>query len=79
MMARLTVTLSDGQHRALKEAAARRGKTIGELIEESLRAYGIKTSRRAAELVALARERAGLEEEAALEMAAKETRQDRGR
>ncbi len=35
-MARLTITLSDERHRALKEAAAQRGRSIGELIEASL-------------------------------------------
>ena len=35
-MARLTITLSQERHRALKEAAARRSKTIRSLVEESL-------------------------------------------
>jgi predicted transcriptional regulator len=43
-MARLTITLSPERHRALKEAAARRSKTIHRLVEESLDAYGIKTA-----------------------------------
>ena len=45
-MARLTITLSDERHRALREAAVQRGKTIGQLIEESLDHYGIKKVRR---------------------------------
>ena len=35
-MPRLTITLSDERHTALREAAAQRRKTIGQLIEESL-------------------------------------------
>jgi hypothetical protein len=35
-MSRLTITLSDARHKALKEASAQRGKTIGPLLEESL-------------------------------------------
>lgn len=41
-MARLTITLSDERHRALREAAVKRGKTIGQLIKESLEFYGIR-------------------------------------
>ena len=51
-MARLTITLSDERHRALREAAVKRGKTIGQLIEESLDFYGIKTLRSAEQIVA---------------------------
>lgn len=42
-MSRLTITLSEARYRALKEASARRAKTIGELIDESLEFYGIKS------------------------------------
>jgi hypothetical protein len=35
-MPRLTITLSDTRYWALKETAARRGKTIGATIEECL-------------------------------------------
>jgi hypothetical protein len=76
-MPRLTITLSEERHRALKEAAARRGKTIGQLVEESLDYCGIKTPVRAAELVARARGRARLEEEQALDAAVTETREAR--
>lgn len=73
-MARLTISLPDSVHQALKEAAARRKKTIGELIGESIEAYGIKTEEQAADLVARAREAAGLCEAEALELAVRETR-----
>jgi hypothetical protein len=78
-MARLTITLSDERHRALREAALKRGKTIGQLIEESLEFYGIKTERSAAELVAKARARASLTEPEALRLAVAETRAARRR
>ena len=42
-MARLTITLSDEKHRALKQVAARRGTTIGAIIEESLDQAGVKS------------------------------------
>ena len=53
-MPRMTITLSEERQRALKEAAARRKKSIGQLIDESLEFYGIKTSESAAALVAAA-------------------------
>ena len=78
-MARLTISLSDERHRALREAAATRHKTIGQLIEESLEFYGIKTSRSAEELVAKARGRASLSEADANRVAVAETRAARRR
>lgn len=73
-MARLTITLSDERHAALKEAAARRRRTLGDLIEESLEVYGVKTRRSAEQLVAEARRRSGLTEAAAMRLALRETR-----
>ena len=78
-MARLTITVSDERHRALREAAVQRGKTIGQLIEESLQFYGIKSVRSADELVAKARARASLTETRALRLAVAETRAARRR
>jgi hypothetical protein len=78
-MARLTITLSDERHRALREAAVQRGKTIGQLIEESLEFYGVKSAGSAAALVARARARAGLSEGQALRLAVAETRAARRR
>lgn len=72
-MARLTITLSDELHRSLREAALQRGKTIGQLIEESLQFYGIKSARSAEELVAKARARAALTKGRALSVAVAET------
>ena len=77
-MARLTITLSDERHRALKETAARRGITIGRLIEESLEFCGVKTTDEAATLVARARPRAQMSEDEAVDLATRETRAVRG-
>jgi predicted transcriptional regulator len=76
-MPRLTITLSDEIHRAVKETAARRGKSIRQLIEESLDFYGIKTMEKASFLVSKARKRSGLNEISALELAVEETRAER--
>ena len=76
-MARLTITLSDERHRALKEAAARRGCTIGELVEESLERAGVKTRGDAQNLVARARSRSRLPAEEAERLAVEETRHER--
>ena len=54
-MSRLTITLSEQRYRALKEASAQRNKTIGQLIDESLEFYGIKSRDEARELVRRAR------------------------
>lgn len=78
-MPRLTITLTDERHRALREAAVKRQKTIGQLIEESLDFYGIKTVRSAEQLVAKARTRASLTEAEALRLAVAETRAARRR
>jgi len=76
-MARLTITLSDERHRALKEAAFRRGKTIGQVVDESLDFYGIKSVQSAAELVARARSGATLEDDQARALAVEETHAER--
>jgi len=73
-MSRLTITLSESRYRALKEASARRNKTIGQLIDESLEFYGIKTSEDAKELLRRARSRSHLTEVQALKLADKHVR-----
>lgn len=76
-MSRVTITLPDELHRALKAAAARRGATIGSMVAESLIAYGIKSPNDAASLVERARMHAGLDEERALSLAVSETKEHR--
>ena len=73
-MARLTISLPDELHRALKEAAARRNRPIGELVAESLDFYGIKSEERAEDLVAKARAQSRLSESEALELGSREAR-----
>ena len=78
-MSRLTITLSDARFRALKEASAQRDKTIGQLIEESLEFYGIKSRADARALVLRARGHSGLTEAQALALATKEVKAARKR
>jgi predicted DNA-binding ribbon-helix-helix protein len=68
-MSRLTITLSESRYRALKEAAAQRDKTIGQLIDESLDFYGIKSREQALDLVRRARAHSELNDEQALAQA----------
>lgn len=76
-MSRLTITLDDQLHRALKETAVRQGRTITSIIEESLRLRGIRDQASARSLVARARESARLAPGKALELAVEETRATR--
>ena len=73
-MPRLTISLTDRTHRALKEAAVRQGRSMGALIEESLELRGILPSDTAQEIVARARLSAGLSDEEAMAIAVRETR-----
>ena len=68
-MSRLTIALSEPRYRALKETAAQRGKTMGQVIDESLDFYGIKSNEQALDLVRRARARNGLSDEQALALA----------
>ena len=68
-MSRLTIALSEPRYRALKETAAQRGKTMCQLIDESLDFYGIKSNEQALDLVRRARASNGLNDEQALALA----------
>lgn len=72
-MARLTISLAERTHRALKEAAARQNRSMAAIIEESLQLRGIQPVETAQELVAKARRNAGLDAEEAMAMALEET------
>jgi len=76
-MSRLTITLDDDLHRALTETAARQGRTITSIIEESLRLRGIQDQATARQLVERARQHAHLGPDEALEVAVRETRASR--
>ena len=76
-MSRLTITLDDDLHRALKETAARQGRSIGKIIEESLLLRGIKHMETARQIVARARVNAQSSENEAIRLAVEETRSQR--
>lgn len=76
-MTRLTITVKDDLHQALKETAARTGNTIGKLIEEGLILRGIQSLASAKVLVATARSNAALSEDDAMDIAISETRLNR--
>lgn len=76
-MSRLTITLTESRYKALKEAAVQRDKTIGQLIDESLEFYGIKSREDARELVRRVRAQSALTEADALELAQAEVRAQR--
>ena len=78
-MNRLTISLSPPRYRALKEASAQRGKSIGQLIEESLEFYGIKTKDEALDIVKRARAHSGLDDTQAMDLANEQVRQQRRR
>lgn len=73
-MSRLTITLSEARYRALKEASLQRDKTIGQLIDESLDFYGIKSREDARALVRRARAHAGMSDEQAMAAATAQVR-----
>lgn len=77
-MARLTISLDDKVHQALKETAARQHRSIASIIEESLAYRGIKTRNDARGLVDSVRARTALAEDEALTIAVEETRKARG-
>ena len=76
-MSRLTITLDDNLHRAIKETAARQGRSIGQIIEECLQLRGIKSMESARQLVERARSQARHNEEEATRLAVEETRTHR--
>jgi len=76
-MGRLTISLSEERHLALKEAAATQHRSIRDIIESSLDHYGIKTKKSAAHYVAVARANSGLGATDAMAVALEETRASR--
>jgi predicted component of type VI protein secretion system len=71
-MNRLTITLTEERHTALKQAAAQRRKSMCELIDESLEHLGIRTEDDALALLQRARQHAALNAEAAMALALSE-------
>lgn len=73
-MPRLTISLTDRTHRALKEAAARQHRSMGSIIEESLVLRGLQTIDTARKIVARARSHSRRNDVEATAVAVKETR-----
>ena len=73
-MPRLTISLTDSTHRALKEAAVRQNRSMGSIIEESLELRGIRPYDTAREIVAKARAKSGLSADDAMALAVEEAR-----
>ncbi len=76
-MNRLTITLEDSLHQSLKETAARQGRTIGSIIEESLKLRGIRSIASTQQILKQARNNANLSDEDAMNIALEETHQVR--
>ena len=76
-MPRTTITLSDERYRALKQAAARRGLTITEIVDQALELAGVNTRESVMQMLAEAGRRSGLTEEQAMRLAVEETRAER--
>jgi len=76
-MSRLTISLSDEMHQALKESSARTGRTIGNLIEEGLRLRGIRSMNITKNVVKKARSNSAIYEDDALRIALDEVNQSR--
>lgn len=74
---RFTVTLPAERYVALKETAARQGKSMADIINASLELYGVQSRASALDLLDRARQRAGLPEDKAMQLAVKETRAHR--
>ena len=72
-MSRLTITLDDGLHQSLKETAIRQGRTIRDIIEESLRLRGIRSIESAQDLLKRARSNSNLNDDDAMSLALDET------
>ena len=76
-MPRLTISLADRTHQALKETAARQNRSMGSIIQESLELRGIRPYDTAREIVAKARAKSGLNADDAMVLAVKETQRFR--
>ena len=68
-MGRLTITLDDRLHRALREAALREGRSVRSIIEEGLILGGIRSVGHPRDLVEKARGTSGLSESDAIDVA----------
>ncbi|WP_293371163.1 hypothetical protein [Nevskia sp.] len=78
--ARFTVTLPAARYAALKETAAGQGKSMAEIVDQSLELYGVKSKASAMDLLDKARGcAAALDDEAAMQLAIREVAAHRAR
>lgn len=73
-MPRLTISLTDRAHSALKEAATLQNRSMGSIIEESLELRSTQVRDAARKIIAKARAQSGLSDNDAMNLAVKETR-----
>jgi hypothetical protein len=78
-MPQLTIEISEKATTALQRAAAVRGSTVDQVVEESLEIAGLLAQREAVALVDRARRSSDLSDAEALELAVAETRAVRRR
>ncbi|MDN5863657.1 MAG: CopG family transcriptional regulator [Gammaproteobacteria bacterium] len=76
-MSKLTVEVPEERRRALKATAARRGLTIAQLVDESLRLNGVRTESEVEGLMERLRANATLSEADALAFGVRVTREVR--
>ena len=76
-MSRLTISLYDAMHQALKEASAIQGRSIAKIIEEGLILRGIKPVSSASDLVVKSKAHSSLSEDQAAQLAFEEVRAQR--
>jgi len=73
----MTISLQEQRHQALKETAARTGKTMTQIIDEALAGYGLKSAASALDLVNMARRNSNLSEDEAMAFALAEVKEYR--
>lgn len=76
-MPRITVSVPEEMHRALRQAATRRSCTISEIVVSALAEYGLKSEEDALSIVRKARKRTRLSESEARKIAEEESRKSR--
>lgn len=73
-MPRLTISLTERAHSALKETATLQNRSMGSIIEESLELRSAQVRDAARKIIAKARAQSGLSEYDAMNLAIKETK-----
>ena len=77
-MTRMTIALPDDRASALREMAARTGRTVAELVDAALAAYGVPAAADPLiDILKRAGRQSGLDDDAAMALAVAETRAHR--